>query len=139
MMSSGPIEPGHLLDLKLMPSWLKESATAPSYDHYQGDEGRDIGERPRDGARGRRPSPPRGPGGRREGGPRPAGDRRPPRRDGRSGDARRSHGPQERRPQAADDDRRRAAQEKAERALADRVAVRFVPHPPVLDNVVAQV
>src|SRR6266850_2404402 len=48
-MSSSPVEPADLIDLKLLPAWMKEPAELRSYEHYTGEEG----ERPRDG---RRPS-----------------------------------------------------------------------------------
>src|SRR4029453_19660718 len=48
-MSSSPVEPADLIDLKLLPAWVKEPAEPRSYEHYTGEEG----EGPRDG---RRPS-----------------------------------------------------------------------------------
>jgi hypothetical protein len=134
MMSSGPIEPGDLLDLKLLPSWLKESAAAPSYEHYEGEDERSGG-RDRDGGRGPGRGPDRRFAGRES---RPGRDRKPPRRDGKT-DGAKNRGPQNRRPAPRDDDRRRETQEKAAHDLAARVSVRFVPHPPVLDNVVTQI
>jgi hypothetical protein len=44
-MSSSPVEPADLIDLKLLPAWVKEPAEPRSYEHYTGEEG----ERPRDG------------------------------------------------------------------------------------------
>ena len=46
-MSSSPVEPADLIDLKLLPAWVKEPAEPRSYEHYTGEEG----ERPRDGRR----------------------------------------------------------------------------------------
>src|SRR4030095_2728332 len=46
-MSSSPVEPADLIDLKLLPAWVKEPAEPRSYEHYRGEEG----ERPRDGRR----------------------------------------------------------------------------------------
>jgi hypothetical protein len=46
-VSSSPVEPTELLDLKLLPAWVKESAELSSYEHYTGEEG----DRPRDGRR----------------------------------------------------------------------------------------
>src|SRR6266566_3994910 len=43
-MSSSPVEPNDLLDLKLLPAWVKEPAEARNYEHYTGEEK----ERPRD-------------------------------------------------------------------------------------------
>lgn len=48
-MSSSPVEPADLIDLKLLPAWVKEPAEPRSYEHYTGEER----EGPRDG---RRPS-----------------------------------------------------------------------------------
>lgn len=47
-MSSSPVEPADLFDLKLLPAWVKEPAEPRSYEHYTGEE--------REGSRdGRRP------------------------------------------------------------------------------------
>ena len=46
-MSSSPVEPADLIDLKLLPAWVKEPAEPRSYEHYTGEEG----EGPRDGRR----------------------------------------------------------------------------------------
>ena len=137
-MSSVPIEPGDLLDLKLLPSWLKESAPAPSYEHYEGEEERSGARRERGGGRGPGHRPDRRPPGRdRES--RPGRDRKPPRREGRM-DGGTNRGPQDRRPASRDEDhRRRETQEKAAQDLTARVSVRFVPHPPVLENIVTQI
>jgi len=137
-MSSGPVEPGDLLDLKLLPSWLKESAPAPSYEHYEGESERDAGQRGREMGRGRG-GPDRRPAGRDRAPLRAGRDRKSPGRDSRS-DRPGSRPPQDRRhAPGPEDHRRREAQEKSEQEMAARVAVRFVPHPPVLENVVAQV
>jgi hypothetical protein len=43
MMASSPpvepVEPADLIDLKLLPAWVKEPTEARSYDHYTGEEG----------------------------------------------------------------------------------------------------
>src|SRR6266705_5037955 len=46
-LSSYAVEPTDLLDLKLLPAWVKEPAEARNYEHYTGEER----ERPRDGQR----------------------------------------------------------------------------------------
>jgi hypothetical protein len=46
-MSSSPVEPVDLIDLKLLPAWVKEPAEPRSYEHYTGEER----EGPRDGRR----------------------------------------------------------------------------------------
>ncbi len=138
-MSSGPIEPGDLLDLKLLPSWLKESATPPSYEHFEGDEGREMGQRPRPGGRDRAPG--RRPAG-RDRDARGTRDRdQAPRRDGKNARPGGGRGRDERRVSSPrpDDRQLREAQEKAIQELSGRVTLRFVPHQPVLENVVAQV
>jgi hypothetical protein len=47
-MSSSPVEPADLFDLKLLPAWVKEPAEPRSYDHYTGEdrEGTRDGRRP---------------------------------------------------------------------------------------------
>jgi hypothetical protein len=51
-MPSSPVEPVDLLDLKLLPAWVKEPSEGKSYAHYEGDEGerqsRGRDHRPRD-------------------------------------------------------------------------------------------
>jgi len=37
-MSSSPVEPADLLDLKLLPAWVKEPAEARNYERYTGEE-----------------------------------------------------------------------------------------------------
>ncbi len=134
-MSSSPVEPADLLDLKLLPSWLKEGERPVNYEHYQGEENRgdrdvfrerrgprDRGDR-RDRDRGPRRPDSRGPGK----GP-PAGksqrfgkDRGPDRRD------------QGRRPPYRPTERTQPPED-----LSGRVSVRFVPQPPAFESVVAQ-
>ena len=46
-MSSSPVEPADLIDLKLLPAWVKESAEPTSFEHYTGEDR----EGPRDGRR----------------------------------------------------------------------------------------
>lgn len=131
-MSSGPVEPADLVDLKFLPSWLKESE-GPSYDHYQGEEAESAG-RPE---RGRGPQPNRGPS--RDRDSRPGPDRRPPRRDGKMGRSgprpQREHGdrgPQHRAPH-------RQPNDKPVHDLSSHVSVRFLPHPPALESVLSQI
>ena len=138
-MSSGPVEPGDLLDLKLLPAWLKESAAVASYEHYKGEDARETGSRGREGGQNRSRAPgSRPPGRERDSRTRP--DRKGPPRDNQ-GDRSRNRSPQDRRqgPRPDDDRGRREAQEKAAQELASRVSLRFVPHSPVLENVVTQI
>ena len=37
-MSSSPVEPADLLDLKLLPAWVKEPGEARKYENYTGEE-----------------------------------------------------------------------------------------------------
>lgn len=37
-MTSSPVEPADLLDLKLLPAWVKEPGGARNYEHYTGEE-----------------------------------------------------------------------------------------------------
>ena len=134
-MSSGPVEPGDLLDLKLLPSWLKDSAPAPSYEHYEGETERESGRRGGEDRRGRGRGPEARFGGRGRDAPPPntegGGPRRPSRDKGPPRDRRQGPRP--------DDHQRRESQEKAAQELAARVAIRFLPHPPAFESVAAQV
>src|SRR5262249_28298220 len=38
VMSAPPVEPADLLDLKLLPAWVKEPGATNHYDHYTGEE-----------------------------------------------------------------------------------------------------
>src|ERR1700676_5579280 len=59
-MPSPPVEPVDLLDLKLLPAWLKEPADAKQYEHYHGEEGEGRRRAGRDDdRRSRKPKPPR--------------------------------------------------------------------------------
>ena len=142
MWSSEAPHSSDLLDLKLMPAWVKETETK-SYEHYTGDEGM-----PREGRRGpgkkRPPRDAQGPRFKTGETARPSqnqrdrGDRRrPPRgkdnrpsrpQGGRQGDRPRQNRPPERRPQ----------QSHPPVAPPD-IAIRFLPRTPVFDNVVEQI
>jgi tRNA threonylcarbamoyladenosine modification (KEOPS) complex Pcc1 subunit len=132
-MPPAPAEPVDLLDLKLLPAWLKEPADARSYEHYKGE---DQEQRPRRPQGGRRPArPPAG----RERAPRRPGDGKSGRREGERG--RPKGRAQENRPQVQRPDRERGPDDRERdiQALAARVSVRFLPHAPVLHNVIAQI
>ncbi len=122
-----PEKPADLLDLQLLPAWVKEPAGGPDYSQYEGEDprrGDDFRDRrDRGGSReGRRPAPRGrkpdrgGPGGR---------ERRDPRDKG-------ARGRSDRRPE-------RARPERAPMVLPTHVQVRFLPHRPPLDNVIAQI
>ncbi|MEP7016082.1 MAG: hypothetical protein ABI925_11635 [Verrucomicrobiota bacterium] len=144
--------PVDLLDLKLMPAWLKETETK-SYDHYTGEEGeprgrgrRDEGRRGPGGGRddrGRRPTPnsPQRSGG--AGAPRPTTqgrrpDSREPRKGGRD-QARPGGGAREAGPRDRGQDRQREHRAPAPQPAPIDVTVRFMPRTPVLESVITQV
>ncbi len=135
-MSSSPVEPADLLDLKLLPSWLKETDRPVSYEHYQGEENRGG----RDAFHERRA--PRGRDNRQEGNRRP---RRPEDRPGKGAPAGKSQRfGQGRPPGRPDRGGHRPAHHQGERTqppedLSGRVTVRFVPHAPAFESVVAQI
>jgi len=121
-MSSPSIDPGDLLDLKLMPAWVKESSSRENYAHYEGEE-----------LSARSDRPPRKPRGRDKAGP-------------RAGPGARQFGKREERGRRGRDDQRRSRETrprqdkpapKPERPL--EVAVQFLPRAAVLENVVTQV
>lgn len=108
-----PATPVDLVDLKMLPSWVNE----PTGKEYADFEGEDERTQDRRGSR-----PPRGRD-REQRSPRarPTGDRRqrPERRDG---------------PRRREDHREQEAP-----APPPAVSVRFLPHPPALENVIAQI
>ncbi len=118
MSSSDPSS--ELLDLKLLPAWVKETATARDYSNFEGEEAEPRGRRGdfnRD--RPRRTERPRG-------------------REQRGGD-RDKRRPDRRRPEQGHG--RAAPREREEPAQAPLppITLRFVPHPPPLENVIAQI
>ena len=52
-MPAPSIDPGDLLDLKLMPAWVKEPSAREDYAAYEGEQGLERPERPRPGSRSR--------------------------------------------------------------------------------------
>jgi hypothetical protein len=132
VMSAPPVEPADLLDLKLLPAWVKEPGATNHYDHYTAEEAsaesrdRDRGRRHKDQkfqSRGRRQDTEH---------PTSKPDRRSGGRMLRKGGARRR-----------DSDRSKS------RRSPDRVAeaprrpfegtIRFLPRQSVFENVVAQI
>jgi hypothetical protein len=124
MVPSSAAEPGDLLDLKLLPAWLKEPTDAKRFEHYHGEESH---ERTRD---------------RRDSGQR-FGKSRPPRRTEQKRETDRGSHPQ--RPQ----DRNRQPRQRKDRPRGDRppviqpkplaVDVAFLPYAQALENVTAQI
>ena len=80
------------LDLRFLPSWLKDDNSTPNYDNFDGEAPRRAG---RDGEVRRGPGPAQGGGTRNDRGPqRNAGGSRPPQTGSRPPENRRSDGPQ---------------------------------------------
>ena len=113
-----------LLDLKLLPAWLKEPSSGKRFEHYTGEE---EAERPR--GRGKRPRP-----NVRSADGRIRGDEHPMRK-GAGGRPERRH---DRTPRGRKDDHRNR-EPHAPVAPAPDVAIRFLPRSPVLDSVVEQI
>jgi hypothetical protein len=125
-MTSAPVEPADLLDLKLLPAWVKEPADARNYEHYAGeDEGWDL-RRQRD-RRAKRPT---------SIAQRPTSNRRgtDPRGFKKIGRDRRAHRPQDRK----ESSHREVRSEIAQPPLPD-VTIRFLPYAAPFENVVAQI
>jgi hypothetical protein len=125
-MTSAPVEPADLLDLRLLPAWVKEPADAGNYEHYAGeDEGRDL--RKQRDRRGKRPT---------FKGQRPTSNRREtdPRGFKKAGRDRRGRRPQDRK----ESPHREARLEIARPALPE-VTIRFLPYLAPFENVVAQI
>ena len=122
-MSSPSIDPGDLLDLKLMPAWVKEPSSREDYSHYEGEE---LSARP-----GRSPRRPRG---RDKAAPKDGGGAR---RFGKREERGRRGREDQRRPRDTRRPDRPSAAPKPERPL--EITVKFLPRTAVLENVVTQV
>src|SRR5207253_7224544 len=118
LMPPSAVEQADLLDLKLLPAWVKEPAQTRTYPH---DRGAEEGHRPGAGQR-----PQQG----RERKARPPRRHRPP-QDGFAA-ADQSHRVRDRSGRPAQD------RPKVLQLIAPPVAVRFLPRPVVFENVVAQ-
>jgi hypothetical protein len=141
-MSSSSHEPVDLLDLKLLPAWVKEPAETRSYAHYEGEpqeerpRERDRRTRERGGRREKRPTPLRAVGSTKPEAnvQRPTSNveraNRPRERLTRTG---RIHHSQRSKDQQWQDRNREPARAPLE------IAVRFLPHAPALDNVIGQI
>jgi len=132
VVSAPPVEPTDLLDLKLLPSWVKEPGATKHYDHYTGEE--TSGELRRPDRRGRQKD---------------RKFRSPERRE----DTRRPTSKPDRRHRGRMPQKGAARHRDSERAKnrrsSDRVAhapqkpfggtIRFLPRQSVFENVVAQI
>ncbi len=148
-MSSSPNEPVDLLDLKLLPAWVKGPSETRSYAHYEGEEGEDRArghggesrrlkegrDRRASHKRGKLPTPnvqpPTSKADTENRWRRSATDghgRHPPRGKDRQRQNRNKHFAHqgEDRPQASE-------------AISGQITVRFLPHQPALENVIAQI
>src|SRR5438034_1233848 len=111
-MSSLPVEPVDLLDLKLLPAWVKEPTEERIYEHASGEE---DGRRSRPSNRSRR-------------------DRTPRSRESKI--SRESQNGRDRRAR----NRNHGDQRKAFRTIAPaEITVRFLPHSSAFESVVAQI
>jgi hypothetical protein len=133
---SSPTTTEELLDLKLLPAWVNEPVRPDEYSHYQGEDERSY---ERGGQR-----PNRGGGDRERRGPRSRDARGPQSRDARGPQSRdpRSRGPRPDRPGGArPGGPRRERDERSERPPAPPIAVtvRFIPHAPAFNSVIAQI
>jgi hypothetical protein len=126
---ASPSTPEDLLDLRLLPAWVNEPARANEYSHF---EGEDEGSSERGGQRSHR-----------------GGDRDRERRAPRSRDPRAPQS-REQRPRRPRPDRpsgprpaaeNRVQDERREREMAPPLAVtvRFLPHAPAFNSVIAQI
>jgi len=131
-MSAAPVEPADLLDLKLLPAWVKEPRAANHYDHYSAEEApaehrsRDRTGRRKDRtfrSQERRGAPPR---------PGPKPDRQ-----------HRGRAPKKAEPRRRDSDRtknRRSSERVAQPAPKPfGGTIRFLPRQSVFENVIAQI
>jgi hypothetical protein len=124
MVPSSAAEPGDLLDLKLLPAWLKEPADAKRFEHYHGEESHERTRDRHDPGQGFRKA-------------------KPPRRTEQRRDGDRGSRPQ--RPQ----DRNRQPRPRRDQPPRDRppgiqleplaVDVAFLPYAQALENVTAQI
>jgi hypothetical protein len=153
-MSSSSHEPVDLLDLKLLPAWVKEPSETRSYAHYEGEpqeerpRERDRRTRERGGRREKRPTPLRAVGSTKpEANVQPASAVDGLRRGERpTSNAERANRPREQltrkgrvyHPSQRKDRQPQDRQKPFERP-APEISVRFLPHPPALENVIGQI
>ena len=134
-------EPIDLLDLKLLPAWVKESPDGNAYADFEGDDA--AGADRRGGRMGGGQRRPQGRDNWNKKRPAPGAQRPTPRAGGEGrprGQQRRDRPPQRGRPQ----DRPRADRPREDRDRAPErppidVAVRFIPHPAAFESVAAQI
>src|SRR5438128_629940 len=141
-MTSAPVEPADLLDLKLLPAWVKEPVEAKSYEHYEGEEEQRELHRPWD-RKGKRPTP--------NSDKSRAGAQRPTFKGRRTASHQfRKTGPDSergvreqhrrtRRPHDRTENRHHENRQKLPQPLAPPITIRFLPYSTAFENVVAQI
>ena len=137
-MTSSPVEPADLLDLKLLPAWLKEPVDAKRYADAEGEQ---DSERP---AQHRRGAPTRRGLSARSSDRRRAGARHPVTKTGAHEAGRDSErgsraGRRARRQQDRRESPHREARSEISRPVSAEVTIRFLPYSPAFENVVAQI
>lgn len=130
-MSAPPVEPADLLDLKLLPAWLKEGDAKNHYEHYTAQEdASELRNRDRDrGHKNRRFSPRERPRHSQHARSKPDGRRR---RMPKTGDGRLRHSDRAKNRRLPDRGAQAAQQLPA-------ISTRFLPRQSVFENVVAQI
>jgi len=130
-MTSPALDRIDLLDLQLLPAWVKEPAEAKKYQHYTGEDERGKLRKPRD-HNGKRPYPQHPTSNRKEAQPRfkKTGHDSEPRREQRRPGRRRS-GPEEK--------RTRTDKHPALTRKPLQIGIHFLPYSPAFENVVAQI
>src|SRR5438874_894638 len=118
-MPSSAAEPGDLLDLKLMPAWVKEPADTGSYADHPGEQMPDS------------PRPRNHPGGGRDRGGKRTGSR-PFEKSDRRPRSDRGHGARHHRPE-------RAPERPPAARVPVEIDVRFLPRSGPIENVVTQI
>ena len=142
LVSSSPVEPADLLDLKLLPAWVKEPREARNYERYTGEEESGSRRAGRGAPRGKHPKR-RTPINRKQASkfdkaqadvqhPTSTAERR--HRDG----LRRNLRGRERRPHKSKD-RRSPNQHPPVPPALPEIIIRFLPYLPAFENVVAQI
>jgi len=124
-MPVSPVEPVDLLDLKLLPAWVKEPTAESKYDYVESEEARGRDRRHPSGKR-----------------PTHKVDKRDLSRQGRGGRDRRARRIHDRHEQDRDCGPRpvsRAQDQHKRSVVPPEITVRFLPHLPAFDNVVAQI
>ena len=134
-MTSSPVEPADLLDLKLLPAWVKEPVEANRYADVEGEHGLERPARHHRGApthRGRRST--------LDSGRSRAGVQRPITKPGKHEARRRRFEPDRhsaRRGRA--EDRPRGEEHASVTQTPLQITIRFLPYSPAFENVVAQI